>query len=106
MSQLHGKHKSSSGKYEWVPLNVVKNEDGTYTLKVDTGLIRDKYVSADSDEASDPKYYGFNDIDGKWYIKEVNVAAGTTRFAAGDTDYPTNWTGRGGLGYDYFYNAF
>lgn len=60
----------------------------------------DKYQPADSDETTATKYYGFVDVDGGWYI--FRDTGTTYRYFKGTTDYPTNWTNRAGLAYDYY----
>jgi len=50
-------------------------------------------------EVGTPSYYGFLATDGNWYIlKDTNTAQ---RYAAGTSDYTTNWTNRAALTYDY-----
>ena len=65
-----------------------------------------KYKASDVDEAADPKYYGYVDVNGAWYIMEKNVAAGTFRYIKGDEDYSTNWAAHSGLEYDHFNEVF
>jgi hypothetical protein len=63
-----------------------------------------QYVASDLDETGDPSYYGFIDVMGNWYILQ-KTTAGALRYTMGNRAFPTNWTGRAGLTYDYFYNA-
>lgn len=65
----------------------------------------DQYKVNDVDESADPKYYGFSDKDGKWYILE-NTSDSAFRYSKGDDDYSTNWTNRASLTYDLFHNIF
>jgi hypothetical protein len=65
-----------------------------------------EYKISDVDESSDPKYYGFVDAEGAWYILEANETLGTYRYFKGTTDYATNWTGRALLVYGYFNAVF
>lgn len=77
-------------------------------------LIRYKVVDEfDNGIAASVKYYGFTDPEGHWYILKVDpssnpktyrYAKGTGTTAAGD--YPTNWTNRASLTYDYWYQVF
>jgi hypothetical protein len=64
------------------------------------------YIISDQDTSGDPSYYGFVTHSGQWYIMNMNAGTGAVRYAAGDTAYVDNWTGRAGLTYDYFYNIF
>lgn len=66
----------------------------------------EKFKISDIDDASNPKYYGFIDRDGHWYILKEDTTAKTYRYAAGPIDYSTNWTGRAALTYDLFNNVF
>lgn len=61
---------------------------------------------SDVDQSGDPAYYGFVNENGNWYIMEENVANGTYRYISGTSSYTTNWTGRAGLSYDYYYTEF
>ncbi len=67
-----------------------------------------KYKIANKDDDDTTNYYGFVDKDGAWYILIEVISAGndTYRYARGDSDFPTNWTGRAGLSYDYFNEVF
>src|SRR3990167_4341236 len=62
-----------------------------------------RYRATDFDESGDPAYYGFTDIDGGWFIEQINTAAGTIRFVKGTTSYTVAWTNRATQTYDYFY---
>jgi len=64
------------------------------------------FIVHDLDTASDPKYYGYVNTRGAWYIMEENTAAGTFRFARGLSDYSTSWTARAGLTYEYLNEVF
>jgi len=63
-----------------------------------------KYKITDIDDAGSPKYFGFTDKDGNWFIMSLTTTE--ARYARSTSGYATNWTGRAGLTYDYFYNAF
>lgn len=64
------------------------------------------YETANVDESSDPKYYGFLDRDGNWYILKSATSGTVFTYAKGVTDYSTNWTNRASLTYDTFDNTF
>lgn len=51
-------------------------------------------------------YYGFVHKDGAWYIAREEKSTGSYRYAKGASNFSTGWTGRAGLGYDYFDNTF
>jgi hypothetical protein len=63
------------------------------------------YFASDLDKTSDPKYYGFIDYRGTWFIIRENQALGQFRYAKGKTDYTTNWTNRAALTYGYIYEV-
>jgi len=54
---------------------------------------------SDSNEAADPKYYGYLASNGAWIIMEVNEGAGTYRYCAGSSLYAANWAAKGVLSY-------
>jgi uncharacterized protein YggU (UPF0235/DUF167 family) len=72
----------------------------TNTDKIPDSL--DHYKISDIDDASNPKYYGFLDKDGNWYILKEDTTAKTYRYTKGATNYSTNWGNRTTLTYDYF----
>lgn len=57
---------------------------------------------SDEDLSGDPQYYGYLSETGSWLIQERNIASGTYRYAIGQSDYGTSWTGRAGLTYVVF----
>jgi len=59
---------------------------------------------SDEDESGNPLYYGYLSENGSWIIQQHNTTTGAYRYKMGQSDYATNWTGRGGLSYVY-YNA-
>lgn len=63
------------------------------------------YVQKDTSGAT-YKYYGYMKSDGGWYIKRITISTNLAEFAVGTTDYTTNWTGRSGLSYTAYSNAF
>lgn len=60
----------------------------------------DGYRIADLDDSS-PSYYGFTDLDGNWFIIKEDTD-GSYKYVRGASGYTGNWTGRGGLSYDYY----
>jgi hypothetical protein len=65
----------------------------------------DGYEIAEIDDTDTPAYYGFIHKTGAWYISRED-ANGSYRYTKGMTDFPTNWTDRTTLTYDYFDNVF
>ena len=65
-----------------------------------------EHFPSDEDESSDPKYYGLLSHIGSWVIIEYNKANGTFRYIFGKSDYATSWTGRAGLSYSLFNEAY
>lgn len=64
------------------------------------------YQANDLDETGDPAYYGYETAGGAWMIKRLNSAAGTIRYARGDSNYAAAWTARAGQSYDTFGAVF
>jgi hypothetical protein len=62
----------------------------------------DRYKISDVDDAADPKYYGFVDSVGHWYIQREDTALKQYRYARGRKNYATAWAGRAALDYDLF----
>lgn len=60
-------------------------------------------------EVGATSYYGYENMDGLWYIQKVVVTGTETsyRYRKGSSGYATAWTGRAaGPAYDYFEDAF
>ncbi len=51
-------------------------------------------------------YYGFINTTGGWLIMREETETSSFRYAKGDINFPSNWTRRGSLKYDYFYKLF
>ncbi|MBD2694435.1 hypothetical protein [Anabaena catenula] len=71
-----------------------------------------KYVLQDTEDSAlayfeegGTSYFGYADIEGRWYIERCIYNPTSNRFAAGEGDYATNWANRASLTYDYIYNA-
>ncbi len=68
-----------------------------------------KYRASDMGISGDVRYYGFIDRFGNWYIRKDDLSDTnnrTYRYTKGLSNYPTNWTNRTSLEYDYFHNVF
>ena len=63
------------------------------------------YAISDIDSTSDPKYFGFLDDSGEWYILQM-TSGSDIRYFRGSINYSTNWTNRAGLSYDYYSEVF
>jgi len=100
--------KSHEKFMQYVPGNPSLTQDEFKKTIRNVDDILAAYQIADKDNDATPNYYGFTNDTGAWYILEETVLAGadTFRYAKGPNDYTTNWTGRGGLSYDYFYTVF
>lgn len=91
---------STDGGSTWVALQI--DTDGAIVLSRDD---LSDYFPSDI-EYGTPNYYGFVDKDGNWYIQRDASGGTEFRYVKGSTDYTTNWTGRAGLSYGYFYDVF
>jgi len=80
--------------------NIGDISDTDSATSVEVQAILSRYYISDIDDASDPKYYGFLDKDGNWYI--LKETSGTYRYEHGSANYTTNWTNRASLTYNYF----
>lgn len=87
------------------PDYTVESEDQGSGVQRQVVAALDLYFVSDVDEAADPKYYGFLTKAGEWYILK-NTNDTTFRYISGTSDYPTNWTNRASLVYDYYNVAF
>jgi hypothetical protein len=65
----------------------------------------DGYEISEIDDATSPAYYGFVHKTGAWYISQEG-STGSYRYVKGGSDFPTAWTNRAALTYDYFDNVF
>lgn len=65
----------------------------------------DGYEISEIDDATAPAYYGFVHKTGAWYISREDEN-GSYRYAKGTSDFPTSWTDRATLTYDYFDTVF
>ena len=67
----------------------------------------DDYKLSDwTDDTISPIYLGYVTIEGHWYIKRMDTAARTTRYAVGLIDYATNFANRAALDYYFLYEVF
>lgn len=64
--------------------------------------ISDEYDASVSGFAGDYEYFGYLNNKGKWIIQRHQITTGTYRYISGISDYATNWSGKGGLNYDYW----
>lgn len=65
----------------------------------------DGYKIAEIDDDA-TTYYGFTNKDGAWLIMKEDTDTSSFRYAKGDSSFPTGWSRRERLSYDYFYNVF
>jgi hypothetical protein len=66
-----------------------------------------RYKVADVDDTGTVKYYGMVANDGGWLVMKEDDTANpkTFRYATASGSYPSNWTNRASLTYDYLYTA-
>ena len=62
------------------------------------------YYIHEADESTTTRYYGYVDHRGAWIIMRQVTTTGVHRYASGKNNFPTNWTGKGALSYDYYNN--
>lgn len=65
-----------------------------------------KYKFSNIDYSGDPIYAGYIDKAGAWYIMQLSVSSGESKYIKGDADYATSWAGRAGLVYGLFNTIF
>jgi len=62
----------------------------------------DRFRASDVDDAGDTKYYGFIAMNSEWYLLREDTIAKNYRYVRGQGAYPTAWTNRTTLEYNYF----
>jgi hypothetical protein len=91
-------HKKNSLDNEYLQAQV-RNNGSLQTTE-------EGWVCSDMDESADPRYYGFVDKTGSWYIMRQAVSTGQFRFASGSSGYVLAWTNKDSQSYDYYFNTF
>lgn len=97
---------SQSGKAAQVGLET----DGSIPVTVkdggssSSGKPTDAYALSNIDDATTTEYYGYEDKDGKWYIKRL--VSNTFTFSAGSSNYSAAWTGRASQTYASYATTF
>lgn len=64
------------------------------------------YKLDDFDVSSDPKYVGFQDKAGNYYIARYNIASPAVDYTAGASGYSAAWTNRAAESYADFASTF
>ena len=66
-----------------------------------------RYKAADEDASNPVQYFGMVANDGSYVIlkRDTSGLIVTDRYTGGSKSYPTSWTGRASLTYDYMYTA-
>lgn len=84
---------------------ITQDEFKNTQRKYDDPLSRYKIAQVDDD--SSPNYYGYINLNSGWYILKETVVSGDTtyRYSSGVGNFPSNWSGRTLLTYDYLYNV-
>jgi hypothetical protein len=72
------------------------------TLSAPLGNVKIDYIVSDIDVASDPMYVGYISHLHSWMIMKFSESSGEIRYKRGKSDYPTNWTNRASLSYNYY----
>ncbi len=87
--------------------------DFTGDVEVDTDALEQivtdslaHYKLDDFDVASDPKYLGYQDKDGNYYIIRYNIASPDVGYTKGASAYSTAWTNRASESYSDFASTF
>lgn len=93
--------------YGWDPVNLQKvrisvNDDGSLII----GSATSAYKISDSDDSSDPAYYGYVNSTGGWYILKITASTGAYRYVKGASSYTTAWTNRASQTYNTYDNIF
>lgn len=65
-----------------------------------------KYQLENFDLSGDPIYCGYMDKNANWYIAKIDTVLGDKLYAAGLTDYQTNWDDRVNLTYETYAQTF
>ncbi len=65
-----------------------------------------QYKVNDLDDVSNPRYYGYVEKGGAWYILKEDISAKTYRYTKGTSGYTTAWANRASQTYDYYDNTF
>lgn len=66
----------------------------------------DQYKLDDYDVSGNPIYLGYQDKDGKYYIKRINTSTGAVDYSYGASGYSTAWTNRATESYNDFATEF
>ena len=64
----------------------------------------DSYRISDMDDTSDPKYFGYLDKFGNWFIMQLTST--TVRYCRGYQNYTDKWTNRSTQNYKLFNESF
>ncbi len=65
-----------------------------------------QYQMDDFDVSGDPKYVGFQDKNGKYYIARYNIASPAVDYTAGASGYAAAWANRAAESYADFASTF
>jgi len=61
-----------------------------------------EYIASELDDTADTLYFGSINHIGEWVIGRYAKSSGSIRYASGKVSFPTNWTNRASLTYDYY----
>ena len=65
--------------------------DGYRVAELDDGLVA---------------FYGYINKAGSWFVMKLDSDSGSFRYAKGEKNFPSNWSNRQNLEYDYYNNVF
>ena len=65
-----------------------------------------QYKLSNFDVSTDPKYVGYLNKGGAWYIKQITISTGVILYAVGASGYAAAWTARTEQSYDVFSEKF
>jgi len=65
-----------------------------------------QYKLANFNVSSDPKYVGYLNKSGGWYIKQITISTGVVLYAVGSSGYAAAWADASGQSYDVFSEKF
>lgn len=71
-----------------------------------TGSATASYGANNIDASADPRYFGFENAAGEWYILKMASGDEILTYAKGASGYAAAWTARASQSYDTYGNTF
>lgn len=100
-TMLFSKTLTSNTNIASSPPNIGVSQAGGSNSAITSG-----YTISEIDDGSAITYYGFTNVDGGWLVMKEDTSTNSFRYAKGATNFPSNWSNRANLKYDYYYNLF